>query len=408
MTLSLPSFRADQWRIAKHPAKIKVIACGRRWGKTTLIYMILMSLAALGGHVAYIVPEYRNGRAMWRMCLQAVEPLARDRRAFINNSERTIRFVGGGSFGIYSADNEDSIRGEAFHLVAVDEAPYISQSAWTDAIMPTLADYNGSAFILGTPKGQNWFYHEFQRGLSLMNEEQASWNAPSSANPNPHIQQAFMAARERVSDRTFRQEWLAQFIADGGEVFKCVDAVSTGKPGGAPQDGHTYVGGLDWGQETDYTVLSIFDAAERRQVALYRFNGLQWASQRARIRDYCTQWRVSVLRPEYNSIGNPNIEELRREFRAANLRVAIQPFNTTNQSKADAVEALALEMEKGRVTLLDDPTQKAELKAFTSERTPNGATRYAAPSGMHDDTVMATLIAFDELTHSRANGGIHI
>jgi len=90
------------------------------------------------------------------------------------------------------------------------------------------------------------------------------------------------------------------------------------------------------------------------------------------------------------------------------LRVAIQPFNTTNQSKADAVEALALEMEKGRVTLLDDPTQKAELKAFTSERTPNGATRYAAPSGMHDDTVMATLIAFDELTHSRANGGIHI
>lgn len=79
------------------------------------------------------------------------------------------------------------------------------------------------------------------------------------------------------------------------------------------------------------------------------------------------------------------------EFRAANLRVAIQPFNTTNQSKADAVEALALEMEKGRVTLLDDPTQKAELKAFTSERTPNGATRLAAAQGISVSQALAAL-----------------
>jgi len=36
----------------------------------------------------------------------------------------------------------------------------------------------------------------------------------------------------------------------------------------------------------------------------------------------------------------------------------------------------------------------AELRAFTMERLPSGNFRYAAPSGMHDDCVMALALAW--------------
>lgn len=406
MTLALPRFRRDQWEIASHPARVKVVACGRRWGKTTLDYATSLAVAAHGGKAAYVVPFYKNGRSLWRQCEKSLAGLVRQKLVEVNRSERTVAFKNGGFFGVYSAENQDAIRGEAFHLVVVDEAPYVSESAWTDAIMPTLADFGGTAILTGTPRGQNWFFREFEIGRSRMNAEQASWNAPSSANPNPRIKQAFETARLRISERSFRQEWLAEFVTDGGEVFPGVDAASTAEQG-EPIPGRMYIGGLDWGQEADYTVLSIFDVVSRAQVALYRFNGIPWTAQRARIGEYCQQWKVATLRPEQNSIGGPNIEALEAEFERNGIHTSVSPFMTTNRSKADAVEALALAIENGHITLLDDDIQKSELKAYARARTLSGAMTYNAPSGMHDDTVMAAVIAWSEVSSYDPEGGVH-
>ena len=172
-----------------------------------------------------------------------------------------------------------------------------------------------------------------------------------------------------------------------------MDKVSVGIQG-EPQPDKTYVAGLDWGQSVDFTVLSIFEVETRKQVALYRFNGEDWTPQRKRVREYCRYWNVQVLRPEWNSIGNPNIEELSKEFADDGMDTIITKFVTTNETKANAVEALALATEMSTVELLDDPVQKAELKSFGRKRLPSGSTQYSAPVGMHDDTVMATAIGY--------------
>lgn len=217
--LQLPRLRSDQYAIACHPAKIKVLAMGRRWGKTVLGGTLSLATAARGGRVAWVVPIYRNGRPIWRWAEAAVAPLRKAGIVAVNRAERTIDFLSSGGFlGIYSADNEDSIRGEAFHLVIIDEAAMVPETAWTDVIQPTLADYHGDAILISTPKGRNWFWREFQRGLAD-GREIASFTAPSSANPNPRIQQAAAKARTRVSDRTYRQEWLAEFVEDGTTSF---------------------------------------------------------------------------------------------------------------------------------------------------------------------------------------------
>src|SRR5437879_5876088 len=93
-TLHLTSLRADQTRIAraiyKHP--ILVLAMGRRWGKTVLGASLVCSHARRGGRCAWVVPEYKNGRPLWRMVRQAMAPLKAKGRVRISETERAATF----------------------------------------------------------------------------------------------------------------------------------------------------------------------------------------------------------------------------------------------------------------------------------------------------------------------------
>jgi predicted phage terminase large subunit-like protein len=218
--IPLPRLRADQSAMVRHEAKTKAIAAGRRFGKTVMAGATALSAASAGGRVAWIVPSYRNGRPLWRWAEAAVGSLVRNGRARINRSERTIEFPGTGGFlGIYSADNDSSIRGEWFNLAILDEAAQIAEETWTDVVQPTLADANGDAILISTPKGKNWFWREWQRGIGQMDGEYASFTAPSSANPNPAIRRAAELAADRVPPATYRQEWLAEFVSESENPF---------------------------------------------------------------------------------------------------------------------------------------------------------------------------------------------
>jgi len=74
--------------------------------------------------------------------------------------------------------------------------------------------------------------------------------------------------------------------------------------------------------------------------------------------------------------------------------LAIQPFLTTNASKAQIIDALALAFETGKISIPNDPALIAELLAYESERLPSGLIRYGAPDGLHDDRVMSLAIAY--------------
>jgi hypothetical protein len=94
-------------------------------------------------------------------------------------------------------------------------------------------------------------------------------------------------------------------------------------------------------------------------------------------------------------MGGPVVEQLQRD----GLRV--KPFMTTNASKSEAVEALALAFERGEIRIPNDAVLIGELQAFESKPLPSGIMRYDAPSGGHDDTVMALAIAWQGVADSR-------
>lgn len=384
--LSLPKLRADQAKIVRHPANTQVLSMGRRWGKTVLGGTVTLACAARGARVAWVVPTYKNGRPLWRWAENTVAPLKRTKQVDVSRAERVIQFSGGGFLGIYSMDNEDSIRGEAFHLVIVDEAARVPEDAWTDAIMPTLADYGGRAILISTPKGKNWFWKEWIHGQEGRPDIQ-SWQAPTAHNPNPRIQRAAELARDRVPERTYQQEWLAQFV-DEGSIFRGVTdcATATRQP---RIDGHLYVMGCDWGKYNDYTVLTVIDATTHQMVALDRFNQIDYSLQLGRVQVLAEQYSPEVIIAEKNSMGDPIVERLYYEH-----GLPVQPFTTTNSSKAKIIDALSLAFERRSIGILNDPVLIGELQAFEAERLPGGLLRYSAPDGMHDDTIISLALAW--------------
>jgi len=91
---------------------------------------------------------------------------------------------------------------------------------------------------------------------------------------------------------------------------------------------------------------------------------------------------------ELNSIGEPNVEQLIADG------LPVQGFYTTGASKGPLIDALAVAIENSAVTLLDDPVQIDELLSYEMDRLPSGRYTYSAPSGLHDDTVIATALAW--------------
>jgi hypothetical protein len=393
--LYLPVLRTDQWAILQHPAKTKVLAMGRRWGKTFLGGSAALATASKGVPVAWIVPNFKNGAPVWRWAEQRVAPLRASGQVRINQAERTIEFPNGGFLAIYSADNADAIRGEAFQLVILDEAARIPEVVWTDVIQPTLADYDGDAILISTPQGLNWFWQEWLRGQAD-GVFIASWQAPSSANPNPNIQHAMELARLRVPERTFRQEWRGEFIEDGGSVFRHVRECVTAQIQNEAIPGHQYAFGVDWGKLNDFTVITVLDLTLKAVVHIARFNQIDYEIQLGRLRHLYQRFQPTVIKAERNSIGEPLIERL------SNEGLPIVPFLTTNATKQPVMDALALALEQREIAIPDEPILIAELLAFQVERLASGQLRYSAPYGTHDDCVISLALAWDCLDSTDA------
>jgi hypothetical protein len=305
--------------------------------------------------------------------------------ATMSQTERRIDLKNGGHIAIRSTHNADYLRGAGLDFAVLDEAAFMPPNIWSEIVRPMLLERRGGALFLSTPFGRNWFYD-----LYNMAQHAPDWEAfrYRTANNGLLAQAELDSIRAQTPERVWRAEYEAEFMDDAGAVFRGVRDVATAPLDAHRQAGHVYVAGVDWGRENDYTAIAIMDATTRQMVALERFNRIGWALQRGRLQAIAQRWQPSVIWAESNSIGSVNIEALQAEG------LPVRPFTTTNRSKAPLIEGLALAIERAEVSLLPDETLLNELSAYTLERMATGGYRYSAPLGMHDDTVIATALAW--------------
>ena len=132
----------------------------RRGGKTVACVMDLIDAALRcerdNGRFTYLAPTYAQAKDAAFSYLKrftADIPGVEQRE-----SDLMVVFPNGARVRLYGAENFDRLRGTYSDGVVLDEFGDIDPRAWPEVIRPSLADRNGWAVFIGTPKGRNAFY----------------------------------------------------------------------------------------------------------------------------------------------------------------------------------------------------------------------------------------------------------
>ena len=397
MLKSLWEPHVGQRAILDHDARFKVVACGRRWGKSEMAAHAALTAALEnpGATVWWVAPSYQQANSygfdkitpLLSPDVLAESPkLSKPREIAINN---------GATLSFRSADREDSLRGGGVDDLVIDEAGSVPERAWSEELRPALSDTLGDMIAIGTPRGRNWFYRWYQRGQSADHADVASWQAPTYQ--NPHVPDSEIDdARDDMPERAFEQEYLAKFVDDVGGVFKDVreQVDEYDLPVEPDETGRTFAIGVDFARFEDYTAAIVLDD-DGRLVAFERLNETTWTRIQSVVERLAKEYapkRVALDATRDNKI----VQDLR------DAGVAVDPIKFTASTKRTLIENLITAFETGEITLSTDANQLInELEVFEFDRAESGRIRYSAPSGFHDDCVDALALALDALSSSK-------
>lgn len=188
------------------------IVAHRRAGKTVAAVCDLIDAALRSDKVdprfAYVAPFYAQAKDVaWTYLKRYVSPIP---GVTINESELRIDLPNKARVRLYGADNYDRMRGLYLDGVVLDEYADMDPSAWSEVIRPALADREGWAVFIGTPKGQNAFYDLYERAKA-----DATWFdlrlKASETGLIPAVE--LLALRAELSDDEYAREFETSFDA---------------------------------------------------------------------------------------------------------------------------------------------------------------------------------------------------
>ena len=217
-----------QSEVFMNPSRFKVIAAGRRWGKTVVsIYSLIDAAAIPDSNVWYVTSSYRACKMIaWEPLKELVIGSGWADR--INESDLSIKLKNRSRIVLRGADNYDSLRGTSIHRLVLDECAFLDQRVFTQALRPTLSDSGGGAIFISSPTGRDWFYDLWLKGQDGPHKEEGwkSWQYTTLEGGNVPKEEV-EAARRDLDEKTFNQEYNAAFVDYHGLVYYNYDRVTS-------------------------------------------------------------------------------------------------------------------------------------------------------------------------------------
>ena len=230
-----------QAKIANDKHRFRVCVAGRRFGKTHLAIRELCYHARIPNQeISYVAPTYRQAKTIvWRKLKNRLQDLNWVQR--VNEAELSITLKNNTTIALKGADNFDSLRGIGLNFLVLDEFADIAPEAWFEVLRPTLADQEGSALFIGTPKGVgNWAHDLYQMTLEI--PEVWSSHQFTTLDGGQVSAEEIEAAKRDLDARTFRQEFLASFETYSGKIYYGFDRTRNVKPFVGDVPGTVYIG----------------------------------------------------------------------------------------------------------------------------------------------------------------------
>jgi len=366
-------------------AKFHIVAVGRQVGKSLMGMNLALYWMINEGpcKVLWVSPVYSQANKVHKELVEAIEHSGLILKN--NYADNSIKLRNGSEILFRSAERYDNIRGLTMDYGILDEAAFIRNEAWSEAIRPVFAVRGKKVVFISTPKGKNYFYDLFQLGMSPDHPNYRSYKG--SSYDTPYIaREEIQDAQKTLPPNIFKQEYLAEFIDNGGEVFTRLKESST--PQWPKPQGRVYCG-IDLGRQEDYTVATFIDSTGQ-VLEIYRNRQADWSTMTRDIIALCQKWQATAM-VETNSIGDVLFEQIRNGWQDTH------PFTTTGKSKPEIIEGLVLDFAEDRIRIPSQdlyPALHHELGIFSYEYNPRTRqVRYGAPAPHHDDCVMSLAIA---------------
>lgn len=380
----LPELYPKQYAAIYDPARFSVIEASTKAGKTVgcIVWQMERVLRdTRGAEHWWVAPVYQQARIAMKRAKRMLIDAGLREHVEANRSSMTLAFSNGATWAFKSADKPDNLYGEDVQDAVLDEASRMREEAW-HAVRSTLTATRGPVRFIGNVKGRrNWFWRVARRA-----EQGEPDHGYHKLTAYDAVKGGVLAAEEieqaqrDLPDHVFRELYLAEAGDDGGNPFG-LDAIEKSVMNDwAPDPDAAVAWGVDLAKSVDWTVAIGLDE-EGHPVAIDRYQA-PWRETIRRVRDTIGKTFALV---DSTGVGDPIVEQLQAEG------CAVEGFRFSAGSKQQLMEGLAVDIQRGEIKIPEGALAD-ELRAFTYTHRRTGV-RYEAPTGLHDDCVMALGLA---------------
>lgn len=379
--------------------KTRILACGRRWGKTAATAADIVFRLLQGSPERTLLVAPTGGQVML-LFDRVIDMLDRLRRAVLHQSERLIirrspflRLEYEGSIvTARSGHRPASLRGDEADYLVVDEAAYVSERLVEETLMPMLATTAGRVTMLSTPNGYNHFYRWFMRGGKT-----GIWSRRAPSAENPFVNRTFLAEqKEYLPDSTYAVEYEAEFRDAQGQVFPEAHLTRAAAHPRPERPIGPFSIGIDWGETHDSTVVTVLTGTSEFAYLwdIHWFTRLPYDQQLLEIGPILSRYPHACIRCDATGVGRGPSDRLL----AFAPTITVTEVLFTPKSKPEMVQALRNKLERDQIGLGNNPRLVEEMRRLMAYVGPSGNLRYEAQRGYHDDAVMSLALAIGGLT----------
>ena len=378
--------------ILKYPHDIHIAKSKRQTGKSITIETVLMFFAINKTNSCNIAisPTLNQGRKMFKEIKKAVSVLPVYESS--NASTLEINLTNGSSILFKSAEQDDALRGNTVSgILCIDECAFIKDDI-VYQVLPFVDANKAPILITSTPLFKSGVYYDFyMNGLNGVEGFHSIdiCDYDTSALLSPEKLEMY---RQSVAPQIFRSDYLGQFIEESSEIFGdlkklCKGVIHQSKTKVMGVDWST--GGLDSGKDPDETAISIMN--EFRELEYIEgFSDKDTNQTIDYIINKIVEYNVEKCVVETNSMGRVYIDILKKKIALRGIRCQVVEFTTTNDSKREIIEDLAVHCNNSTISLIDDKKLFLQMMNFVVKKTPTGKITYESGSrNIHDDLCLA-------------------
>jgi hypothetical protein len=381
----------------------------RRSGKSSGLVNSLIKICTTvkpAGQAYYFYPQQKKIREhIWDNPELLPKYLPRSMVKKKDDQRMVLYFKGGWQLIFDGTDeNPDKHRGGNGRVYVVDEYDDQQERIFTEIIRPIVEFNGGIAVLSGTPRGVKQLHNAYVAGQDP--ERPQWWSRLLPATLSRRFDGSRLLTDEQLElikkdyiasgvGGAFEQEMMCAFNQDANQVFRRIEDVVKDDVGKLlepkdPEEGHYYRIGCDPAITSDYWVNSVLDLHSHHEVAIERFQPNDTALGEARTEALCRKYGMAEIVIDEAGIGRPIADHLR------DRGLPIFPVQT-GTNKQRLITELSLKIDALTIRFLPDQVAMGEMRDFAFNRLPSGTYQFGAPSGKHDDTVIARALTAWEL-----------